>query len=103
MYVSRVDAHAATSVSSARQQQRSERPRFAAPRARAAAALTEFPKGFVWGAAAASYQVEGAATADGKGPSIWDMFCQKPGAIWKDQHAATSPATTTTATRKTSR
>ena len=57
-------------------------------RARAAAAgkgkLTEFPRGFVWGAAAASYQIEGAATADGKGLSIWDMFCKKPGAIWKD-------------------
>ena len=33
----------------------------------------------------ASYQIEGAAAADGKGPSIWDMFCKKPGAIWKDQ------------------
>ena len=49
------------------------------------ARLTELPKGFVWGAAAASYQIEGAAAADGKGPSIWDMFCKKPGAIWKDQ------------------
>ena len=47
--------------------------------------LTEFPKGFVWGAAAASYQIEGAPAADGKGPSIWDMFCKKPSAIWKDQ------------------
>ncbi len=41
----------------------------------------EFPKSFVWGAAAASYQVEGAAFADGKGASVWDMFCRKPGAI----------------------
>ena len=57
------------------------RARGAKPPAR----LTEFPKGFVWGAAAASYQIEGAAAADGKGPSIWDMFCKKPGAIWKDQ------------------
>src|SRR6187455_410409 len=47
-----------------------KRARGAKPPAR----LTEFPKGFVWGAAAASYQVEGAAAADGKGPSIWDMF-----------------------------
>src|SRR4051812_12987192 len=50
-----------------------------------AARLAEFPKGFVWGAAAASYQIEGAAAADGKGPSIWDMFCKKPGSIWRDQ------------------
>ncbi|MFN2302996.1 MAG: GH1 family beta-glucosidase [Anaerolineales bacterium] len=41
-----------------------------------------FPKGFVWGAAAASYQVEGAAYEDGKGLSVWDMFCKNPGAIW---------------------
>ena len=41
-----------------------------------------FPEGFVWGAAAASYQVEGAATDDGKGPSVWDMFCRKSGAVW---------------------
>ena len=52
--------------------------------AKSAPRLTEFPKGFVWGAAAASYQVEGAAAADGKGPSIWDMFARKPGAIWED-------------------
>ena len=53
----------------------------AKPRARP----PEFPPGFVWGAAAAAYQIEGAAAADGKGPSIWDMFCKKPGRIWKDQ------------------
>src|SRR5512136_720732 len=44
-----------------------------------------FPKDFVWGAAAASYQVEGAAAEDGKGPSVWDMFCQKQGAVWQGQ------------------
>ena len=41
-----------------------------------------FPKDFVWGAAAASYQIEGAAGEDGKGLSVWDMFCQKPGTVW---------------------
>jgi beta-glucosidase len=41
-----------------------------------------FPKGFVWGTAAASYQIEGAAQADGKGLSVWDMFSRKPGAVW---------------------
>jgi beta-glucosidase len=44
-----------------------------------------FPEGFLWGAAAASYQIEGAATADGRGPSTWDMFCRKPGAVWNGQ------------------
>jgi beta-glucosidase len=41
-----------------------------------------FPKGFFWGAATASYQIEGAYDADGKGVSVWDMFCRKDGAIW---------------------
>jgi len=44
-----------------------------------------FPKGFIWGAAASSYQIEGAAHEDGKGPSTWDMFCQKEGTIWNGQ------------------
>ena len=47
---------------------------------------TRFPERFVWGAAAASYQVEGAFDADGKGPSVWDMFSRKPGAVWLDQN-----------------
>jgi len=45
--------------------------------------MTTFPSTFVWGAAAASYQIEGAAKADGKGPSVWDMFCRQPGKIWQ--------------------
>jgi len=40
-----------------------------------------FPSGFVWGAAASSYQIEGATTTDGRGPSIWDSFCRVPGAV----------------------
>ena len=43
--------------------------------------LTPFPAGFVWGAATAAYQIEGAATADGRGPSIWDTFSHTPGTI----------------------
>ncbi len=42
-----------------------------------------FPRDFVWAAATASYQIEGAHDADGKGPSVWDMFCEKPDAIYK--------------------
>ena len=39
----------------------------------------EFPKDFWWGTATAAYQVEGAATEDGRGPSIWDTFSHTPG------------------------
>ncbi len=38
-----------------------------------------FPPGFVFGAATASYQIEGSATAGGRGPSIWDTFSHTPG------------------------
>ncbi|HEY9678591.1 MAG TPA: GH1 family beta-glucosidase [Drouetiella sp.] len=40
-----------------------------------------FPRGFVWGAATASYQIEGAWKTDGKGPSIWDTFSHTPDKI----------------------
>ena len=40
-----------------------------------------FPPDFLWGAATAAYQVEGAWNADGKGPSIWDTFAHTPGRI----------------------
>ncbi|OJD35696.1 glycoside hydrolase family 1 protein [Diplodia corticola] len=39
------------------------------------------PKDFLWGFATASYQIEGAPEEDGRGPSIWDTFCRKPGKI----------------------
>jgi beta-glucosidase len=40
-----------------------------------------FPEGFVWGAATAAYQIEGAARDDGRGPSIWDTFSRTPGKV----------------------
>ena len=40
-----------------------------------------FPEGFVFGSATASYQIEGAAAEDGRGPSIWDTFSRTPGKV----------------------
>jgi beta-glucosidase len=46
-----------------------------------ASLAARFPRHFLWGAATAAYQIEGAHDADGKGPSIWDTFTRVPGAI----------------------
>ncbi|WP_433214526.1 GH1 family beta-glucosidase [Microtetraspora malaysiensis] len=40
-----------------------------------------FPDGFVWGAATAAYQIEGAWDEDGRGCSIWDSFSRVPGKV----------------------
>ncbi|MFJ5217475.1 GH1 family beta-glucosidase [Streptomyces sp. NPDC088354] len=47
-----------------------------------AANARQFPPGFLWGAATASYQIEGAAAEDGRTPSIWDTFSHTPGKVF---------------------
>ena len=42
---------------------------------------SNFPDGFLWGTATASYQIEGAANVDGRGASIWDTFSKTPGKV----------------------
>jgi beta-glucosidase len=49
--------------------------------------VREFPPDFLWGAAAASYQIEGAVDADGRTASIWDTFVKLPGAILHGENA----------------
>ncbi|MEV6249782.1 GH1 family beta-glucosidase [Streptomyces sp. NPDC051742] len=49
--------------------------------ASAAVDRLHFPPGFLWGAAAAAYQIEGAAAEDGRTPSIWDTFSHTPGKV----------------------
>ena len=40
-----------------------------------------FKDDFVWGAAAAAYQIEGAASVGGRKPSVWDDYCDRPDAV----------------------
>ena len=46
--------------------------------------MNPFPRDFIWGAASSAYQIEGYATADGGGKSIWDTFSHTPGRILDD-------------------
>ena len=43
--------------------------------------MPRFPAGFAWGAATAAYQIEGAVAEDGRGPSVWDTFSHRAGAV----------------------
>jgi beta-glucosidase len=52
-----------------------------ATRPSVAAQALAFPPAFLWGAATASYQVEGAAAEDGRTPSMWDVFSHTPGKV----------------------
>ncbi|MGW6913063.1 GH1 family beta-glucosidase [Kitasatospora sp. NPDC054939] len=45
----------------------------------------DLPPGFRWGASTAAYQIEGAVDEDGRGPSVWDTFVARPGAV-RDGH-----------------
>src|SRR5262245_60877739 len=46
----------------------------------------DFGENFIWGSATASYQIEGAPDADGKGKSIWDTFSHKKGKIARNEN-----------------
>jgi beta-glucosidase len=46
----------------------------------------QFPPDFLWGAATASYQVEGAGAEDGRKPCIWDTFSAIPGKVFQNQN-----------------
>ncbi len=47
---------------------------------------SDFGEDFKWGVSVAAYQIEGAHEADGKAPSIWDVFTNEKGKIYKNQH-----------------
>jgi beta-glucosidase len=50
--------------------------------------MLQFPEAFLWGAATAAYQIEGAVREDGRGESIWDRFCVTPGKVFNNESGA---------------
>jgi beta-glucosidase len=46
-----------------------------------------FGDDFYWGVSTAAFQTEGAWNADGKSPSVWDVFTQKKGKVYENQNA----------------
>ncbi|WP_251150385.1 family 1 glycosylhydrolase [Cellulosimicrobium sp. Marseille-Q4280] len=52
-----------------------------APNPATATGRVEMPHGFLWGAATASFQIEGAGQTDGRKDSVWDAFARVPGAV----------------------
>jgi beta-glucosidase len=48
----------------------------------------DFPGDFLWGAATASYQIEGAVNEDGRGRTVWDTYCDKPGMVANGESGA---------------
>ncbi|MFC5289781.1 GH1 family beta-glucosidase [Actinokineospora guangxiensis] len=52
--------------------------------------LAALPADFRWGVATSAYQIEGAVTEDGRGPSIWDTYAHTPGMVDNGDHADTA-------------